>query len=150
MGRVGLAVASESRPRTSPRVCYFALRYSECGMAAVLQTLAVLTFSGFLFSLSLGNDSPGLNVLSHKTTRRLRADTSLLYIFANLNRESSKSTFLSRWKIDFARSKRDVQGDRKSNRLTAFAWYEYRFENCTLRSQRIAMCNVGDIGGSFV
>lgn len=46
-------------------------------MAAVLQTLAVLTFSGFLFSLSVGNDSPELNVLSHKTTRRTRLCTSI-------------------------------------------------------------------------
>lgn len=47
--------------------------YSGCGGGGdgALQTFAALMFSGFLFSLSLETDPPGLNVLSHET-RRIR------------------------------------------------------------------------------
>lgn len=53
-----------------PRFCslykYLAvLRMQNNGGA--LQTLAALMFSGFLFSLSVKTDPPGLNVLSHAT-----------------------------------------------------------------------------------
>ena len=49
-----------ARANRGPRLESVTLRRDilNAAMAAVLQTFAVLMFSGFLFSLSLGNDSP--------------------------------------------------------------------------------------------
>lgn len=57
------------RPRFCSLYKYLAILWMQNsdGALQTLQTLAALMFSGFLFSLSVETDPPGLNVLSHAT-----------------------------------------------------------------------------------